>query len=50
MNLYQIFRPLVFKLDAETAHNLAINFLKYFPNLATSCAINKQYKNLQQNL
>lgn len=50
MNLYQIFRPLIFKLDAETAHNLAINFLKYFPNLATSCTINKQYKNLQQNL
>lgn len=50
MNLYKIFRPLIFKLDAETAHNLAINFLKYFPNLVTSCTINKQYKNLRQNL
>jgi dihydroorotate dehydrogenase len=50
MNFYQIFRPLIFKLNAETAHNLAINFLKYFPNLATSCTLNKQYKNLQQNL
>jgi len=50
MNFYQIFRPLIFKLDAEFAHNLAINFLKYFPNLATSCTINKKYKNLQQTL
>lgn len=50
MNFYQIFRPLIFKLDAETAHNLAINFLKYFPNLATIFTINKQYKNLQQKL
>ena len=50
MNFYQLFRPLIFKLDAETAHNLAINFLKYFPNLATSCTLNKQYKNLQQTL
>lgn len=50
MNFYQIFRPLLFKLDAERAHNLAIGFLKYFPNLATSCVINKRYKNLQQNL
>ncbi len=48
--IYQIFRPLIFKLDPEKAHNLAINFLKYFPNLATSCTINKQYKNLQQSL
>lgn len=50
MNFYQIFRPLIFKLDAETAHNLAINFLKYLPNLATSCTLNKQYKNLHQTL
>jgi len=50
MNLYQFFRPLIFKLDAEKAHNLAINFLKYFPNLATSCTINKQYENLSQKL
>ncbi len=50
MNFYQIFRPLIFKLDAETAHNLAINFLKYFPNLATIFTLNKRYKNLQQTL
>lgn len=50
MSLYKIFRPVIFNLDAETAHNLAINFLKYFPNLATICALNKEYKNLRQNL
>lgn len=50
MNLYQVFRPLIFRLDAESAHNLAINFLKYLPNLATSFTLNKKYKNLQQTL
>ncbi len=50
MNFYKFFRPLIFKLEPETAHNLAINFLKYFPNLATSFALNKKYKNLSQKL
>ena len=50
MSIYPIFRPLVFKLDPEEAHNLAINFLKYLPNFATLFALNKDYENLNQNL
>lgn len=50
MSFYKFFRPFIFKLDAEDAHNLAINFLKYFPNLASICVINRQYKNLSQKL
>ena len=35
MNLYQLIRPLIFKLEPETAHNLAIKYLQYFPHFAT---------------
>lgn len=50
MNFYKIVKPLIFKLDAEKAHNLAISFLKYFPNLATLFVVNKKYENLVQNV
>ncbi len=32
--LYQLFRPLVFRLEPETAHKLAIAALKYLPRFA----------------
>ncbi|MBU6339699.1 MAG: quinone-dependent dihydroorotate dehydrogenase [Rickettsiales bacterium] len=46
MNIYKIVRPLIFKLDPENAHDLAIKFLKsnlIFPQI-------KEYRNLEQNL
>ncbi len=50
MTIYQIFRPLIFKLDPEIAHNLAINFLKFLPKSATVFSLNKNYENLNQKL
>lgn len=50
MSLYKFFRPLIFKLDPEVAHNLAINFLSFTPNLATLFTTNQDYKNLQTKL
>ena len=46
MNIYKTVQPLIFKLDPELAHNLAIKFLKsnlFFPET-------KEYENLKQNL
>ncbi len=50
MSFYQIFRPLIFKLDPEIAHNLAINFLKFCPKTATLFCLDREYKNLNQKL
>ena len=50
MSLYQIFRPAIFKLDPEVAHNAAINFLKFCPKTATLFALNRDYDNLKQKL
>jgi dihydroorotate dehydrogenase len=50
MNIYKIFRPLIFKLDPENAHNLALKFLKFLPNFATSLTFTKSYENLKLNL
>ncbi len=50
MNIYQIFRPLIFKLDAEKAHNLAINLLKFLPNSTTLLTLNRDYENLHTRL
>jgi dihydroorotate dehydrogenase len=47
---YKFFRPLVFKLDSELAHNLAIKFLRFFPNLATLFCLKKEYANLRVKL
>ena len=50
MNIYQLIRPLIFKLDPETAHNLAIKYLQYFPHFATQFSYQKNYKNLTNKL
>ncbi len=50
MSLYKIVRPLVFKMDPEKAHNLAINFLKFCPKTATLFSLNREYENLSQNV
>mgnify|MGYP000216858085 CR=1 FL=1 len=50
MNPYQIFRPIIFKLDPENAHNLAINFLKFLPQFSALLTLNKNYENLNQKL
>lgn len=50
MSLYKIIRPLIFNFDAEDAHNLAINFLKFCPRTASLLAINSEYDNLCQKL
>jgi dihydroorotate dehydrogenase len=50
MSLYQFFRPLVFKLDPEIAHNLAINFLKFCPRTATVFSAKRDYENLRTKL
>ena len=50
MNLYQLIRPLIFKLEPETAHNLAIKYLQYFPHFATQFSYQKNYKNLANKL
>lgn len=50
MSPYQIFRPIIFKLDPEKAHNLAIKFLKFLPKSATVFSLNRDYKNLHNRL
>jgi dihydroorotate dehydrogenase len=50
MNLYQVFRSLIFRFDPETAHELAINFLKYLPRSATIFTLQRDYENLKSNL
>ena len=50
MSLYKFLRPLIFKLESEQAHNLALDFLAMTPNLATVFALNRDYQNLHQNV
>lgn len=50
MNIYKIFRPLIFKFDAEVAHNLVIKFLKFMPKAVTLFCYNRHYENLQTKL
>ena len=50
MSIYQILRPLIFKIDPEIAHNLAINFLKFCPKTATLFSVKRNYENLRNNL
>jgi dihydroorotate dehydrogenase len=47
MNLYQFFRPLIFLLEPESAHNLAIRLIKNYPfcSKKIACKIN-EYDNL----
>ncbi len=50
MNIYKFFRPLVFSLNPEFSHNLAIKFLKSTPNFAILFCLNRKYKNLQNKV
>ena len=50
MNFYQFFRPIIFNLDPEKAHNLAINFLKFAPKSASVFSLNNNYENLHTKL
>lgn len=50
MSFYKILRPLIFKIDAEKAHNFAINFLKFLPNAASLFCLNRDYENLKTKL
>lgn len=50
MSLYRFFRPLIFRLEPERAHNLAIGFLRHFPNLANCFSLRCGYKSLHQNV
>lgn len=50
MSIYQLFRPFIFCLEPELAHNLAIKFLKYFPKFSTIFAYSQNYQNLKQNI
>lgn len=50
MNFYKFIRPLIFKFDAEVAHNLAINYLRYLPNFNNLFCQPQKYDNLQQNI
>lgn len=47
---YKIFKPLIFCLKAETAHNLSIAFLKYLPKFATLFCFEREYENLKNNI
>jgi dihydroorotate dehydrogenase len=48
--MYQLFKPLIFCLEPETAHNLAIKFLKFCPRLATILAYPIDYSNLNNKV
>lgn len=50
MGIYKFFSPLIFKIDPEKAHNLAINFLKFLPKSSTLFALNRDYDNLHNKL
>lgn len=50
MSIYQILRPLIFKIDPEVAHNSAINFLKFCPKTATLFSVKRDYENLRSKL
>ena len=50
MSLYKIFRPAIFKIEPETAHNLAIDLLRFLPNASSLFCLNKNYENLHTKL
>lgn len=47
---YSIIKKILFKLDPETAHDLAINILSYAPRFCSLFANSKNYDNLAQDL
>jgi dihydroorotate dehydrogenase len=50
VNIYQFFRPLIFKIEPEKAHNLALNYLRFFPKFSALLATSKNYENLNNSL
>ena len=50
MNIYQIFRPLIFQIEPEKAHNLALNYLKFLPKFSSLLVDPKNYENLNNSL
>lgn len=50
MNIYKLIRPIIFLLPAESAHNIAIKFLKFFPRLINLFCDTKEYDYLKQNI
>ena len=50
MNLYFLVKPLLFCLNPETAHNLAIKTFSFTPKFSNLFSIKKNYSNLHQNL
>ncbi len=50
MNIYQFFRPLIFKIEPEKAHNLALNYLKFLPKFSSLLSVPKNYENLNNSL
>jgi len=50
VNLYKIFRPLIFKIQPENAHNLAVNYLKFLPQFNKLFYHPQNYQNLHQKL
>jgi dihydroorotate dehydrogenase len=50
VNIYQFFRPLIFKIEPEKAHNLALNYLKFLPKFSSLLTMPKDYENLNNSL
>ncbi len=50
MNLYSLVKPLLFCLNPETAHNLAIKTCSFTPKFSNLLSVKKNYSNLHQNL
>ncbi|MBL6664244.1 MAG: quinone-dependent dihydroorotate dehydrogenase [Rickettsiales bacterium] len=50
MRIYKIFRPLIFLLPAEKAHNLAIVFLKFLPHTVSLFSYPKKYDSLKTKI
>ena len=50
MNIYQFFRPFIFKIEPEKAHNLALNYLKFLPKFSALLSSTKNYENLNNSV
>jgi len=50
VNYYKFFRPIIFKLEPETAHQLAINYLKFLPRFNNLFYHPKNYPQLNQQI
>lgn len=50
MKIYKFFQPIIFKLEAERAHNLALNYLKFLPKFSALASYPKNYFSLNQNI